>query len=102
MSIKKQYLKTKPVCKVTFRLHGKQAGGAKRVAVAGEFNGWNPQQTPMRALKNGDFKATVDLPKGKEYQYRFILDDQRWYTDKSADKLVHCDFANTENCVVVV
>ncbi len=102
MPIKKQYLKTKPVCKVTFRVNGKQIGGAKQVAVAGEFNGWKPEQTPMKALKNGDFTATVVLPKGQEYQYRFILDDQRWYTDASADKLVHCDFANTENAVVVV
>jgi methyl coenzyme M reductase subunit C len=40
MSIKKQYLKTKPVCKVTFRLKKAQACGARKVSIAGDFNQW--------------------------------------------------------------
>ena len=102
MSIKKQYLKTKPYCKVTFRLKKAQVCGAHKVNVAGEFNRWQGSQTPMKALKSGDFTATVVLAKGREYQYRYILDDQKWMTDESADKQIFCRFANDKNAVVVV
>lgn len=102
MSLKKQYFKTKPYCKVTFRLNKKAVQGAHRVAIAGEFNDWQTQTTLMKPLKNGDFMATVLLKPGREYQYRYVVDEQHWMTDSGADKVKHCDFANDNNSVVVV
>lgn len=102
MSVKKQYYKTKPYCKVTFRLNKKVAQGAHRVAIAGEFNDWQTKKNPMKLLKNGDFTATVRLKPGREYQYRYVVDEQHWLTDGSADKIKRCDFANDNNSVVVV
>ena len=102
MAIKKQYFKTKPYCKVTFVLSKKMVGTAHKVALAGDFNQWQSDKTPMKALKNGDFTATLQLPKGQEYQYRFVLDDRMWVTDDTADKQVYCKFANAHNAVVVV
>lgn len=102
MSVKKQYLKTKPYCKVTFRLGKKRAAGAHRVAVAGDFNSWEMTHTPMKSLKSGDFTVTVNLAKGREYQYRFVIDGDRWVTDEEADKQIYCDFAKVQNAVVVV
>ncbi len=102
MAVKKQYYKTKPYCKVTFHLSKKSAGGARKVSVAGNFNEWKEDRTPMKALKNGDFTTAVLLPKGQEYQYRFVLDDRVWVTDHSADKEVYCQFASAHNAVVVV
>ena len=37
MSIKKRYLKTKPICKVTFRLSKKAAKGAEKVYLVGDL-----------------------------------------------------------------
>jgi 1,4-alpha-glucan branching enzyme len=102
MAVKKQYYKTKPYCKVTFRLSKKIAGNAQKVAIAGDFNDWKSERTPMKALKNGDFTIALQLDKGREYQYRFVLDDQQWLTDESADKKVYCDFASAHNAVIVV
>lgn len=102
MAVKKQYFKTKPYCKVTFHLSKKKAGAAHKVAVAGDFNEWKSDRTPMKVLRSGDFTATLQLPKGHEYQYRFVIDDQEWVTDESADKQVYCQFANANNAVVVV
>jgi 1,4-alpha-glucan branching enzyme len=102
MTVKKQYFKTKAYCKVTFHLSKKSAGNARKVAIAGDFNEWHSDQTPMKALKNGDFTATLQLPKGHEYQYRYVLDDQTWLTDECADKQVYCNYANAHNSVVVV
>jgi 1,4-alpha-glucan branching enzyme len=38
MSFKKQFIKTKPVVKVTFSIDAKDADSA---AVVGDFNNWN-------------------------------------------------------------
>ena len=102
MSTKKQYFKSKPYCKVTFRLDKRTAGSAKRVCLAAEFNDWKTDQTPMKALKSGDFTVTVNLPPGREYQYRFVADGDHWITDKEADKYTPAGVVNAQNAVVVV
>ena len=55
MSIKKQYLKTKPVCKVTFRLPEEATKSVRSANIVGEFNDWGIHANPMRKLKNGSF-----------------------------------------------
>ena len=44
MAIKKQFIKTKPVCKVTFSFEAKEANTA---AVVGDFNNWNPSELSL-------------------------------------------------------
>jgi 1,4-alpha-glucan branching enzyme len=102
MSIKKQYLKSKPLCKVTFRLNKKSAGQAAKACVAGDFNAWQADETPMTPLKNGDFKVTVTLPQGREYQYRYVLDGNTWLTDEDAEKYAPAGIGDVQNAVVVV
>ena len=102
MSIKKKYLKTKPVCKVTFRISeeiGKSAGTAH---VVGEFNNWDSFSTPMKKLKKGAFTATLNLEKGREYQFRYLLDSSNWQNDQDADKFVPTPFGDSENSVIAL
>lgn len=101
MSIKKQYLKDKPICKVTFRLDKKSVGKAQKAGIAAEFNDWKADRTPMKLLKSGDFTVTVNLDKGREYQYRYVVDGQ-WITDEAADKLVQTGVDSAQNSVVIV
>lgn len=72
MSLKKQYLKSKPVCKVTFKLSKEEAKSAGSVRLVGDFNGWDTQSAPMKKLKNGGFTSTLDLEKDKAYQLSLI------------------------------
>jgi hypothetical protein len=59
------------------------AKGARTVAVAGDFNGWNPQGTVLEdADGQGTFVATVPLGKGA-HEYMFLVDG-RWVTDPAA------------------
>ena len=102
MSIKKQYLKSKPVCKVTFRLPEDAAGSAESANIVGEFNDWNIYATPMRKLKNGSFTVTIDLEPNREYQFRYLLDDETWENDGEADKYVSHPYGDGENSVVVL
>jgi len=54
--------------------------GAKRLAIAGDFNNWTPAATPLRANDElGVWEAAVDLPPGR-YRYRLVVDDH-WTTD---------------------
>ncbi|MCP3874677.1 MAG: glycoside hydrolase [Desulfobacteraceae bacterium] len=102
MSIKKQYLKSKPVCKVTFRVPKEANCWAKEVNLVGEFNSWDPTATPMKSYKNGSFSATVDLNVNKEYQFRYLMDGVAWKNDQEADTYIHCPYGNCENSVVII
>ena len=102
MSIKKQYLKSKPICKVSFKLPEEMANSARTANIVGEFNNWDTSATPMKRFKNGSFSITLDLEQGKEYQFRYLLDKKNWETDFSADKYAPTPFGNSENSVVVI
>jgi 1,4-alpha-glucan branching enzyme len=102
MSIKKQYLKNKPVCKVTFRLPTEATGSARSVHVLGDFNGWDPFATPMRRLKKGGFTVSVNLETNREYQFRYLIDESRWENDWCPDRYIPSPFPYCDNSVVIV
>jgi len=96
MTIKKQYLKSKPICKVTFTVPEAEA---KKVSVVGDFNKWNAKKNPLRKLKNGTFKGTVDLEKDRTYQFRYLIDGT-YKNEEQADSYVWNDYAGAENAVL--
>ncbi|MFY0712516.1 isoamylase early set domain-containing protein [Seonamhaeicola sp. NFXS20] len=98
MAIKKQFLKSKPVCKVTFSI---EAEDAKKVSVIGSFNDWNAKKAPLKKLKNGTFKGTVDLDVDNSYEFKYLVDGE-YVNDSAADSYVWNDFAGAENSVVTV
>ncbi|NDW20203.1 isoamylase early set domain-containing protein [Alteromonas hispanica] len=102
MSLKKQYLKSKPVCKVTFRLNAEAAGEAKNAELYGDFTGWDDKPLSMKKLKSGDFTLTVDLEKDAEYQFRYLIDGQTWENDWEADAYKRSPVSFEENSVVRV
>ena len=102
MAVAKQFLKSKPLAKVTFDLSAEAVNGAKTVALAGEFNDWDASSHALKKQKDGSFKATVELPVGNEYQYRYLLDGTTWVNDWNADKYVASGVSGEENSVVVL
>lgn len=102
MTIEKRYLKNKPVCKVTFRIPGELGNPAREAHVVGEFNGWSLSEHPMRRLKNGSFRATLDLEKGRSYQFRYLLDQGRWESDPAADDQTPTPYGDGFNSVITL
>ena len=100
MSIKKQYLKTKPVCKVTFSLDNDLGNGAHQVNLVGDFNNWDEKAFPMSKNKNGVYSKSLDLEKGREYQFRYLIDGHNWYSDPEADRYETTVF-QSENAVIL-
>ncbi|MBN2428923.1 MAG: isoamylase early set domain-containing protein [Deltaproteobacteria bacterium] len=99
MSLKKQYLKSKPLCKVTFTLPRELTNGAESANLVGDFNDWDKTAAPMKRLKSGNFTATIDLPRNHEYQFRYLLDQAVWQNDNAADRYVPNGFGDGENSV---
>jgi len=95
--LSKRFLKTRPACKVTFRLPSEE-GGAK-AAVAGDFSGWKP--VAMKALKKGGFSVTIELATGTSYAFRYLVDGVRWCNDWCADAYIANDFGG-DNSVVTL
>jgi 1,4-alpha-glucan branching enzyme len=59
---------------------------AESVAIAGTFNEWQPQATPMIALGQGRWAKDLTLPPGA-YEYRLVVDGQ-WMPDPLATETV--------------
>jgi 1,4-alpha-glucan branching enzyme len=100
--VKKQYLKSKPVCKVTFYFPDEQASEAveaKSVQLLGDFNDW-AEPKAMKRLKDGRFSVLLELEQGHAYQFRYLVDGQEWFNDWQADQYVPNPF-NGENSVVL-
>ncbi len=98
MAIKKQFIKTKPVCKVTFSVEAKDANTA---SVVGDFNNWNATEGELSKLKNGTFKAAFDLPKDNSYEFKYLVDGN-YINENEADSFRWNEFANAENSVLEV
>ena len=98
MAIKKQYTKTKPVCKVTFSVIAKNANTA---SVVGDFNNWSVADGAMEKLKNGTFKGLFEIAKDKSYEFKYVVDGQ-FVNETEADSQVWNDFAGAENSVLAL
>jgi 1,4-alpha-glucan branching enzyme len=96
--LKKQFLKTKDVVKVTFSLP--EAVQGETVFLVGDFNNWDEAATAMKRQKNGSFMVTLDLEKGREYQFRYLVNSSEWHNDWEADKYVPNPYSG-DNSVVV-
>jgi len=100
LSIKKHYLNDYRTCKVTLMIPEKIGKHSKSAHVLGDFNNWSYSDTPMKKLKNGAFVAVIELPIGREYQFRYLLDNRVWMNDSDADRFVPAPFGESENCVL--
>lgn len=96
MAITKQYLKSRPVCKVTFSVLAKEA---QKVSVLGTFNEWNANDAlQLKKLKNGTFKGTINLEKDHSYEFRYLVDGN-FTNDEHADAYKTNEFGG-ENAVL--
>ncbi|MBK6963734.1 MAG: isoamylase early set domain-containing protein [Bacteroidales bacterium] len=102
MSVKKQFSKSKPVCKVTFKLSKSQVLNAGKVNIVGDFNNWNESSDELKPLKDGSFSHSIDLDSGREYQFRYLLDGTNWMNDENADRYVASGLGNSDNAVITL
>jgi hypothetical protein len=60
------------------------APAASRVALAGDFNGWDTRGTPLaRDARDGRWTVTLALAPGR-HRYAYVVDDTQWVRDPAA------------------
>src|SRR5688500_13285420 len=60
------------------------APAASRVALAGDFNGWDTRGTPLaRDSRDGRWAITLALAPGR-HRYAYVVDDTQWVRDPVA------------------
>ena len=100
MGIRKQFLKSRHACKVTFRISEEIGNSDSKAHVVGEFNDWSTSATPMRRLKSGAFSTTMELPTGQSYQFRYLLGQSHWENEPDADGQLPTPFGDSHNSVI--
>lgn len=100
--LKKQYLKSKPVCKVTFSLPKEAVENASEIKVLGDFNNWNWEEGATMKAKKAAFETTLELEAGRSYEFRYLIDQAVWENDHAADEYIPSPYYGIDNSVVVL
>jgi len=97
-SVKKEAAPAVKTSKVTFVLPKEAVANAETVAVLGDFNNWQ-EGVILTKQKDGSFKTAVELEKGRSYEYRFLINGEKWENDWAAEAYAPTPFG-TFNSVV--
>lgn len=73
--------------------------GAKQVAVAGSFNDWKPERSPLVQIGNGRWVGDLNVRPGR-HEYLFVVDGQ-WLPDPNAAENVQNPFGGKNSVLIV-
>ncbi|MBE0410364.1 MAG: isoamylase early set domain-containing protein [Anaerolineales bacterium] len=96
--IRKAYSKDGKTCRITFEIPA--GSNAENAYLCGDFTEWEKTCITMKRQKDGSFKSSVTLKAGQEYYFRYLLDDDRWMNDETADKYVPNPFGSDDSVVI--
>jgi len=85
------------------KLHWTPAAGhpsPSRMAVAGDFNGWDPLADPMIRGADGNWEIRLALAPGR-YAYKFVRDGFAWEPDSKASDFVPDGYGGVNSLVHV-
>jgi 1,4-alpha-glucan branching enzyme len=72
---------------------------AKNVFVAGSFNEWKPEETPLMCVGDGRWAGDLVVKPGR-HEYLFVVDGQ-WLPDPNAKESVQNPFGGRNSVLVV-
>jgi hypothetical protein len=78
------------------------APDAKKVAVVGDFNGWDASHVAYQAQQRGGgvWSVTAPVPVG-HHRYSFVVDDSVWVADPTAPRVIDTDYGLPNSAIVV-
>lgn len=78
-----------------------EARGATRVAIVGDFNGWDAAATPLKDPTHaGVWEATLLLPQGR-HTYAFLVNDSLLKLDPRRPAVIDPDFGRASSVILV-
>ena len=72
---------------------------AHSVSVAGDFNGWS--QTSLKRNQSGLWFTEIDVPRPGRFEYKFIINGQRWIEDPSNGMKATNDYGGLNSVLVI-
>lgn len=97
--IQKSYHKNGKICRVTFKLPA--TTNVEYVLLCGDFTEWQQNAVLMKRLKDSSFSATVSLPVGQSYRFRYLLNGAHWIDEADADLYVPNPYGSHDSVVAV-
>ena len=98
--IRKEPGSTPDVVRVSFELP--PTVWAESVHLVGDFNDWDTQSLPMKRGRSGEtWTLTLELRRGREYQFRYLINGTEWCNDWDADRYVPNPYGG-DNSVVLL
>jgi 1,4-alpha-glucan branching enzyme len=83
---------------VTFEIPG--SVWAERIHLVGDFNEWNRESLPFRQTRDETWRIDVELDRGREYRFRYLIDGHNWGNDWHADRHVPGTDGSSDSVVV--
>ncbi|HET6977934.1 MAG TPA: S8 family serine peptidase [Pyrinomonadaceae bacterium] len=74
---------------------------ARSVSVAGDFNGWNAARNPLTKDTTGLWISSFTTPGPGRYEYKFVIDEQRWTEDPSNGMKVSDGYGGLNSVLVI-
>lgn len=88
---------------VLFSLPAEALTGANKICVLGDFNDWkSSKEFELKIQPDGSASTTITLEAGKEYKYRFLINDEKWVNDYHAERYERDANYQIDNCVITV
>jgi 1,4-alpha-glucan branching enzyme len=72
---------------------------ADEIHLVGDFNHWDHDSLPLAHSPHNGWRISLELDRGRTYQYRFLVDKTRWCNDVNADRYAPNPFGG-DNSVV--
>ncbi|MGD8110893.1 isoamylase early set domain-containing protein [Vibrio sp. TRT 21S02] len=94
--INKRFFKTKNEVEVTFELPQEQA--SQSVALVADFLDWQPAEM-KKVAKSKTYKFKTRLPKDSHFEFRYLIDNEKWINDPNADRFTPNGFGEDNGLI---
>ncbi len=94
--INKRFFKTKDEVEVTFEVPAEQVG--QSVAIVADFLDWQPTEM-KKVAKTKSYKFKTRLPKDSQFEFRYLVDNEKWINDSAADQYLANEFGEENGLV---
>jgi 1,4-alpha-glucan branching enzyme len=70
------------------------------IYVVGDFNGWDPEATPLEDHEDEWLQARVTVPSDGRFAFRYRTGDGRWFNDEGADDYEPNEFGGSNGVIL--
>jgi serine protease AprX len=74
---------------------------ARSVALASDFNNWEPSRAPLVKADDGVWRVALNLPPSGRYRYKFFVDGGRWTDDPANGLKEHDGFGDLNSLIFI-